>query len=373
MRFYPLNAPVDHFAMTERFQQRFVDRPLMSLRPLSDQAIVITGASSGIGLATAREAVRRGAAVFLVSRNEPVLAKVAKELRSEGARAAFLAIDVAEEGAAERIAAAATEALGGFDSWVNNAAVTSYGTLEQLGMAEQRRIFDVNYFGMLQGCLAAVRHFGERGRPGAIINLGSVLSDRTVIKQPAYSAAKAAVRSLTEGVRMDVGREGLPISVTLIKPAGMHSPFPEHGRNHMDEPPRTPQIIYDPRLVADAILFAAEQPRRQIYVGGYGFTLTVLARLFPRLTDRIMELAMVRTQQSPDDPGDPAARDNLFTPKKDGSIEGSQTNFVRRRSRFLEAQKHPLATTALIAGAGIAGTIAWRSRQKINSRKRHRA
>jgi short-subunit dehydrogenase len=347
----------------------------MRLQPLSDQAIVITGASSGIGLATAREAVRRGAAVFLVSRNAPVLDRVAKDLRKEGGRAAFLAIDVAEDGAAERIAQAATEAFGGFDTWVNDAAVTSYGTLEQLGIAEQRRIFDVNYFGMLQGCLAAVRHYRERGGPGAIVNLGSILSDRTIIKQPAYSAAKAAVRAMTEGIRMDVEREGLPISVTLIKPSGMHSPFPEHGRNHMELPPRTPQIIYDPRLVADAILFAAEHPRRQLYVGGYGFTLSLLARLFPRITDRIMELVMVRTQQSPDDPGDPAARDNLFEPKKDGSVEGSQDNPVRRRSRFLQAQKHPLATTALIAGAGVAGTLAWRSRRnyRTSRRKRHGA
>lgn len=347
----------------------------MRLKPLSEQTLVITGASSGIGLATACEAVRRSAAVFLVSRNAPVLKQITRELRKDGGRAAYLAIDVAEEGAAERIAAAAIEAFGGFDTWVNDAAVTSYGTLEELGMAEQRRIFDVNYFGMLQGCLAAVRHFRERGGPGAIINLGSVLSDRTIIKQPAYSAAKAAVRSLAEGVRMDVEREGLPISVTLIKPAGMHSPFPEHGRNHMDEPPGTPQIIYDPRLVADAILFAAEHPRRQLYVGGYGFTLTVLARLFPRITDRIMELIMVRTQQSPDDPGDPAARDNLFEPKKDGSIEGSQTGFVRRRSRFLQAQKHPFTATALIAGVGAAGTLAWRARRgrTNNRRTRHGA
>ena len=343
----------------------------MRLKPLADQTLVITGASSGIGLATAREASRRGAAVFLVSRNAPVLEQVASELKKAGGRAAFLAIDVAEEGAAERIAAAATTALGGFDTWVNDAAVTSYGSIEQLGIAEQRRIFDVNYFGMLQGCLAAVRHFRERGGPGAIINLGSILSDRTIIKQPAYSAAKAAVRSLSEGIRMDVEREGLPIAVTLIKPAGMHSPFPEHGRNHMGLPPRTPQIIYDPRLVADAILFAAEHRRRQLYVGGFGFTLSLLARIFPRITDRIMELTMVRTQQSPDDPGDPAARDNLFEPKKDGSIDGSQDNFVRHKSRFLQAQKHPLAATALLAGVGVAGAFAWQAANSSNRRISH--
>lgn len=333
-----------------------------NLKPISDQIIVITGASSGIGLATAREAVARGARLVLVARNKPALDKIARELRADGGEVAVCAADVADESAAERIAQVAVERFGGFDTWVNGAAVTAYGSLEQLGVAEQRRIIDVDYFGMLQCSLVAMKHLRARGG-GAIVNVGSVLSDRALIKQPAYCAAKAAVRSLTESLRMDIEREGLPVSVTLIKPSGIHSPFPEHGRNHMELPPRTPQIIYGPELVADAILFAAEHPRRQIYVGGHGFMLSVAARLFPRTTDRMMERAMVRTQQSKNDPGDPAARDNLFEPKKDGSQEGSQDNFVRRTSLFLEAQKHPLAAAAIL-GAGAAGAAALVSRKR---------
>jgi short-subunit dehydrogenase len=329
------------------------------LKPLSEQVIVITGASSGNGLATACEAVRRGAAVVLAARNERALKEIRRDLKRSGGRVAICPIDVAEDGAAERIAEVAIAEFGGFDTWVNDAAVTSYGTLEQLGMDEQRRIFDVDYFGMLQGCLTAVKHMRARGG-GAIINLGSVLSDRALIKQPAYCAAKAAVRSMTESVRMDVEREGLPISVTLIKPSGIHTPFPEHGRSHMDVPPRTPQIIYGPELVADAILFAAEHRRRQIYVGGYGFMLSLLARLFPRPTDRIMEWALVRTQQSSEDPGDPRARDNLFEPKNDGSIEGSQDFAVKRWSLFLRAQKHPLMAAGIIGSAIVAAAAARR-------------
>lgn len=335
------------------------------LKPLSEQAIVITGASSGIGLATAQEAVRRGASVLLVARNKPALEAIANDLRSKGGKVAVSVADVADDGAADRIAAAATQAFGGFDTLVNGAAVTSYGTLEQLGLAEQRRILDVAYFGMLQGSLTALRHLRRRGG-GAIINIGSILSDRAVIKQPAYSAAKAAVRAMTESLRMDIDREGLPISVTLIKPTGMHTPFPEHGRNHMDEPPRTPQVVYGPELVANAVLFAAEHPRRQIYVGGVGFTLSLLARLFPRITDRIMELSFVSVQQSPEDPGDPEARDNLFEPKKDGRVEGTQRGFVKRSSLFLEAQKHPLAAAAVIGGAAL-GTAALLTRRRAGA------
>jgi len=333
------------------------------LKPLSEQILVITGASSGNGLATAQEAVGRGASVVLAARNEAALNSIARKLKSLGGRVAVCAVDLGDEDAAERIADTAKKTFGGFDTWVNCAAVTSYGTLEQLGVDEQRRIIEVNYFGMLRGSMVALNHLRKRGG-GAIINVGSILSDRALIKQPAYCAAKAAVRSLTESLRMDIVREGLSISVTLIKPSGVHTPFPEHGRNHMDEPPRTPQIVYAPELVADAILFAAEHSRRQIYVGGYGFMLSLLARLFPRITDRVMEVALVATQQSPEDPGDPEARDNLFEPKKDGRVSGTQRTAVKRFSLFLEAQKHPLAATGILAAAAAGvGGVGWKLRR----------
>ena len=330
------------------------------LKPIDEQVLVITGASSGNGLATAREAVERGARVLLVARNKQALDKIAREL---GPNAAVCVADVAEEGAAERISQVAIKAFGGFDTWVNCAAVTSYGTLEQLGIEEQRRVFEVDYFAMLQGSMVAMRHLAARGG-GAIINVGSVLSDRAAIKQPAYCAAKAAVRAMTENLRMDIERAGLPISVTLIKPTGIHTPFPEHGRNHMDAPPRIPQVMYDPRLVADAILFAAQHPRRQLYVGGSGFIQLLLARLFPRITDRIMELALVRAQQSQTDAGDPAMRDNLFEPKKDGLEEGTQDFAVKRYSLFLEAQKRPLAASAILGAGALATAVAVRARRK---------
>jgi hypothetical protein len=136
----------------------------------------------------------------------------------------------------------------------------------------------------------------------------------------------------------------------------------------MDAPPRIPQILYGPELVADATLFAAEHPRRQIYVGGYGFMLSLLARLFPRLTDRVMEASLVATQQDAAHAGDPAARDNLFEPKKDGSVEGTQPYPVKRFSLFLEAQKHPLAGAALAGTA--AGAGAWWARSRRVSGRR---
>jgi short-subunit dehydrogenase len=332
------------------------------LKRLHEQIIVLTGASSGIGLATARSAARRGASLVLAARNSDALEQVAEELRAGGVRVAVCTADVGNEADVERIAETAITEFGGFDTWVNCASVSDYGTLDAIGMDEHRRVFEVNYFGLLKGSLVALDHLRSRGG-GAIINVGSILSDRAMIMQGPYSATKHAVRALTEELRMEIEREGLPISVTLIKPSGIHTPFPEHARNHMDEPPRVPQVVYGPELVADAILFAAENPKRQLYVGGNGFFISLMARLFPRMTDLVMEAAMVRGQQSPEDAGDPSMRDNLYAPQRDGQVEGNQDMFVRRQSLFLEAQKRPRLALALGSGAALALWAANRRRK----------
>jgi short-subunit dehydrogenase len=329
----------------------------ITLKSLSQQVIVVTGATSGNGLAITEAAVRAGAAVVAVARGEAALTALAARLRANGARIAVCVADVADAVAVERIATVAIEAFGGFDSWVNNAGTGTYGTLEQVPLADHRRVFDVNYFGMLHGALAAARHLRGRGG-GAIVNIGSILGDRTIVQQGPYSATKHAVQALTDTLRMEVEQDG--ISVTLIKPGAIDTPFPEHARNFMDQPPKLPPPLYVPEVVADAVLFACTHPRRTLYAGGGGLVSAMLARIAPRLTDAIMEAVGTPMQQQPGDAGDPARRDNLHAPRVD-ALRGSRPVHARQSSVALQLQKHRGAVLA----AGLLGTA-------IVAARRHR-
>ncbi len=328
----------------------------ITLKPLRDQIIVVTGATSGNGLAIVEEAAHRGAAVVATARNEAALEALRERLSADGGRIAICVADVSDMAAVEHVAAIAVEAFGGFDSWGNNAGTGTYGTLDQVPVADHRRVFDVNYFGVLHGSLVAARHLRGRARSygGAIVNVGSILSDRAIVEQGPYCASKHAVQALTDTLRMELEQEGANISVTLIKPGAIDTPFPEHARNFMDQPPRLPPPLYAPSVVAHAVLFACETPRRTLYAGGGGLLSSLLARAAPRLSDKIMELVGTVAQQKPEDPGDPTRRDNLYAPRVD-ALRGSQDVHARKSSTVLQAQKlHPSILLLGVVGAGIA-------------------
>jgi len=322
----------------------------VDLKPLGEQVIVVTGATSGNGLAIVRRAAKAGAAIVAVARNESALRDLASELGRNGTRIATCVADVADRSAVERAAGMAIERFGGFDSWVNNAGVGTYGTLEDVPLEDHRRLFDVNYFGTLHGVLVAAEHLRTRG--GAIVNVGSILGDRAIVEQGPYCATKHAVEALTETLRMELEREGAGISVTLVKPGAIDTPYPEHARNYMGTTPRLPPPLYVPDVVADAVLFACAHPRRTIYAGGGGYLASLAARMAPRITDRIMELIGAPMQQKPGDPIDPSRADNLYQPRED-ALRGSQDVAARKHSLAVQVQKLP----PVVALTGLAGLV----------------
>ncbi|EIM27537.1 SDR family oxidoreductase [Microvirga lotononidis] len=323
-------------------------------KPVEGQIVVITGASSGIGLATAHLFAERGVkGLVLVARNEDALRKIADELSHGRTRAIAVTADVSKREDLERVSRTAIETFGGFDTWVNDAAVAIYGNLTDIPMEDQRQLFDVNYWGVVNGSMIAADHLRRRG--GTIINVGSVLSERAMILQTQYSAAKHAVKAFTDGLRMELANQDAPISVTLIKPSSIDTPYVEHARNYLDRGNAVPPPSYDPHLVAKAIVHAAEHQRREITIGFGGWVIGAMGKVAPHLIDKAMEWTGYASQTT-DQPERPGMRDNLYRARQDGDMYSSLPGEPRQTSLLLEAQLHPFATAAVLAtvAAGIA-------------------
>jgi short-subunit dehydrogenase len=330
----------------------------LKLKDLKDQVMVITGASSGIGLVTARMAANRGVRLVLNARNEEALRRVSKEINADGGRAIYVAGDVGRFDDVQKIADEAGRYFGGFDTWVNNAGVSIYGPVLDQSLTDQRRLFDTNYWGVVHGSMVACSHLRSRG--GALINIGSVLSDVAIPVQGTYCATKHAVKGYTDALRLELEAEGAPISVTLIKPSAIDTPYVHHAKNLLPVEPRNPPPVYAPETVAEAILHCAENAERDLYVGGGGRVLAEAGHHAPRLTDKLMQVTMFDVQMS-DRPKRVDRRDNLSAPGKDGEERGGYPGYVAESSVYTKASLHPLITGSLIAGLGLAAWAGWRS------------
>jgi NAD(P)-dependent dehydrogenase (short-subunit alcohol dehydrogenase family) len=339
----------------------------VQLRPLREQVMVITGASSGIGLVTARQAARRGTRVVLVARNGRDLERAVETIRREGGRAIHVAADVAEREQVERAGEIAVREFGGIDTWVNNAAVSMYGRIVDLDTDDMRRQMDVNYWGQVYGSRTAVRHLRVRG--GALVNVGSALADRAIPLQGNYCAAQHALKAFTDALRMELEEEGIPISVTLVKPASIDTPFFEKARTHRGvEPPPIPPV-YAPEVVSEVILHAAEHPLRELIAGGSGGKLSA-ARFAPRIADRYRQPWTFHSQQTGAAAGGRAG--NLYEPlAEDGGERGRNwRGHTRASSMVTKAALNPRAAVGIatmLLATIVAGLAATRQRPHFAS------
>ncbi|MBV9926275.1 MAG: SDR family oxidoreductase [Acidobacteria bacterium] len=322
----------------------------VKLKRLGEQVLVITGASSGIGLVTAREAARRGAKLVLVARAEDALRQLADEINSAGGEAVYVVADVGREEDVRRVAEQALARFGRVDTWVNNAGVSIYGRILDTPFEDMRRLYETNFWGVVYGSVVAAEILRQRG--GALVNVGSVLSDRAIPVQGVYSSSKHAVKGFTDALRMELEEEDAPVSVTLIKPSTIDTPYTKHAKNLMEREPALPPPVYAPETVAEAILHCAETPERDVYVGGGGKALTVMEKYAPRLSDKLMEAVAFEAQQQ-DGAG---ARGDAGLYEASGELKerSGDDRFVFESSIYTKASLHPLLTGALFAGAGLA-------------------
>jgi short-subunit dehydrogenase len=266
------------------------------LKPIAEQVIVITGASSGIGLATAMLAAHQGARVVMAARSRSTLEHIAREIVAGGGNAVAVAADVSLREDVERIAQTALDRYGHVDTWINNAGLSIYGRLDEVPEKESRRLFDINFWGVVHGSLVALPLL-KVNQSGALINVGSEVSDAAVPMQGMYTASKHAVKGFTDALRIELEADEAPVSVTLVQPTAVDTPFPEHAANYMSQAPKLPTPMIQAQEVASAILDAATDPTREVKVGAMSIINTTMAKLLPGLADGMAKKQMGRQQR----------------------------------------------------------------------------
>lgn len=323
-------------------------------KPINEQVVVITGASSGIGRVTALEFGKAGAQVVLAARNEKALLEAAIEIELAGGKATAIPTDVTDQDQVYQLARTTVEKFGRIDTWVNNAGVSVYGTADEINEEEAQRLMQINFFGVVHGVNAALPYLKAQGG-GTIINVGSVESKRALPLQSVYAASKFAVKAYTDALRMEQMHAKTGIEVVLIMPSGINTPLFNHARSKRGLMPRPVPPTYAPEEVAKAIMSAAVMPQREIMVGGAGFMLGVLEKVMPGILDRVMTAGgSFYKLQLTDQPQ--SGPDNLFQyVPGSGRVHGE---FARKGKLSMFTPLFELAPRALRPFAAVAGAIA---------------
>jgi NAD(P)-dependent dehydrogenase (short-subunit alcohol dehydrogenase family) len=321
---------------------------MMRLKPVEEQVVVVMGASSGIGRETALRFAERGARVVVSARGKVGLDSLAEEIRREDGEATPVVADTSEYEQVKAVADRAVEEYGRLDTWVHLAAVGLFATFEQTTPEEFKRVIDVNLMGQVYGAMAALPHLKREGR-GALIHISSVEAKRSFPFHSAYGASKHGIDGFLEALRVELKHEGWPISVTQVMPGTINTPFFDKGRTKLGVKPVGVPPIYEPETVANIILYAAENPARDLVSGGAAQALILNQRLSPRMLDAILATRAGFSPQKTEEPRSENDPDNLYAP-----IQGHDTtrNGFRALSRSLYnwLQIHPTAKRGIALG-----------------------
>jgi NAD(P)-dependent dehydrogenase (short-subunit alcohol dehydrogenase family) len=324
--------------------------------------VVITGASAGVGRATAHEFARKGARIAILARGADSLAATRRELEQLGAEKVLdIPTDVADANAVEAAADRIERELGPIDVWVNDAMVTIFAPVHEITAEEFRRVTDVTYLGTVHGTMAALKRMRPRDK-GAIVQIGSALAYRSIPLQSAYCGAKAAIRGFTDSLRCELIHDKSKITLTMLQLPAVNTPQFDWALDKMPYKVQPLAPIFEPEVIGRAVVYAAYHQRREMYLGWPSVKAIVANKLFPGLLDRILATKAYSGQEV-DVKKDADRRDNLFEPVQDkAQTRGRFTDKAKPFSAFIWADMNrlPLAAGALaLLAGGIGAYFAW--------------
>ena len=318
----------------------------------ANNIVVITGASAGVGRATAVEFARQGATVALLARGKAGLEGAKAEVEAAGGKAWSCTLDVADAQAVEDAAARIEAELGPIDIWINNAMVTVLAPVSEMSTDEYRRVTEVTYLGTVHGTCAALRHMRPRNR-GVIIQVGSALAYRAIPLQSAYCAAKFACRGFTDSLRVELQHDKSDIHLTTVHLAAFNTPQFDWARTTLKHNPQPLPPIFQPEVAARAIVWAASQRRREVSVGFPAVKSIWGNKFAPAVADHILQTDGYDGQQG-NQPLPADRPDNLFQPvDRDMGSHGRFDNQAQSHSWQLWATMHrgAIATAVLLPAA----------------------
>jgi NAD(P)-dependent dehydrogenase (short-subunit alcohol dehydrogenase family) len=328
----------------------------MSDKNSKPEVVMITGASAGIGRATAQAFAKRGAKIGLLARGREGLEAAKREVEELGGRGLVLVADVADENAVEAAAQKLENEFGAIDIWINDAMASVFSPIMEMTAEEYRRVTEVTYLGYVWGTQAALRRMRPRNR-GVIVQVGSALAYRGIPLQSAYCAAKFAIRGFTDSLRCELIHDKKDIHVCIVEMPAVNTPQFGWVKSRLPNKAQPVPPIFQPEVAADAIVFAATHRRREVYVGFPTVEAIVANKIAPGFLDHHLGKTCYHSQQT-DEPKNPNQPDNLFAPvEKDFGAHGNFDGRAKKFSVELWLDKNRatvfvviLITTAIIAG-----------------------
>jgi NAD(P)-dependent dehydrogenase (short-subunit alcohol dehydrogenase family) len=317
------------------------------------EVVVITGASAGVGRATARAFAREGAWIGLLARGHEGLEAATKEVEAAGGRALALSTDVADANAVDRSATEVEEAFGPIDVWINNAMTSVFAPFAAISADEFRRVTEVTYLGVVFGTMSALRRMAGRDR-GTIVQVGSALAYRGIPLQSAYCGAKHAIQGFTESVRCELLHDRSRVRIAMVQLPALNTPQFDWVLSRLPNRPQPVPPIYQPEVAAEAIVWTAHHGAPERWVGGTTAATLLANSIAPRLLDRYLGRTGYRGQQTPESE-DPDRPSNLWQPVE--GDRGARGEFDRRahpRSVQWWVSTHRRVLAGMAAGAALA-------------------